>query len=45
MRLIPDDFGEDLLSEVKDFSRSQAVIYIDNILETVLDRDVVTTGH
>jgi len=46
------NYFEDLLSKMKDFSRSQAVTYIydvhwkiDNISETVLDRDVVTTGH
>jgi len=32
------------LSKVKDFSRSQAVTYNDNISETVLDSDV-TTDH
>jgi len=36
--LIPNDVGEDLLSKVKDFSRSQAVTYNDNISETVLDQ-------
>ena len=44
-QLFPNDFGEDLLSKVKDFSRSRVVTYNDNISETVLDRNVVTTGH
>jgi len=42
--IFQNDFGEDLLSKVKDFSRSQAVTYNDNISETVLDSDV-TTDH
>jgi len=44
MWLFLNDSGEDLLSKMKDFSMSQAVTYSD-ISETVLDRNVVTTGH
>jgi len=42
MQLFPDDVWEDMFSKVNDISKSQVVTHNDNILETVLDRDVVT---
>jgi len=42
---LPKLIQDSLLSNVKDFSRSQSVTYTGKVIISMLDEDVITTGH